>query len=193
FDVPVAIEQRAVAVPLLRTGEFSATRDAGLWDEVKDLDADAAVAAIRTHFNWHYRYVELLGIRFGGMTLLQFLPCLLPLLQILVMLRMRAVGAGYNPFGTTIDSALPRVGFRNRSIDLLVIVILPVAAAACAASSLLLIGQVPVLPVLTAIVCLILGFFVLSKLGDLQSLVEAMVHSHSSHPPAKTIEKELGT
>ncbi|HEX4355823.1 MAG TPA: hypothetical protein VHZ95_23005, partial [Polyangiales bacterium] len=90
FDVPVAIEQRAVAVPLLRTGEFNATRDAGLWEEVKDLDADAAVAAIRTHFNWHYRYVELLGIRLGGMTVLQFLPCLLPLLQILLLLRTRA-------------------------------------------------------------------------------------------------------
>jgi hypothetical protein len=127
------------------------------------------------------------------MTVLQFLPCLLPLLQILLLLRTRAVGAGYNPFGTTIDSALPQVGFRSRLLDALVIVILPVVAAACAASSLLLIGQVPVLPVLTAIVCLLSGFYVLGKLGELQSLVEAMVHSHSSHPPAQRPEKKLET
>ncbi|HEY2732565.1 MAG TPA: hypothetical protein VGI70_01200, partial [Polyangiales bacterium] len=51
FEIPVAIEQRSVPVPSLRGSDFVATRAAGLWDEVKDLDADAALAAIRQHFN----------------------------------------------------------------------------------------------------------------------------------------------
>jgi hypothetical protein len=184
IEVPTALDLRDTPVPSLRGGEFAATRAAGLWDEVKDKDADHALAAIRSHFNWHYRYVELLGLRFGGMTVLQFMPCALPFLLMLLMLRMRAVRAGYNPFGTTLDSSLPRVGFGTRAFDFIAIVVLPFTAAASAAASLLFIGQVPVLPVLTAIACLIMGLHAFGKLGELQALVEAVVHSHSSHPPA---------
>ena len=184
LDVPVALELRQTPLPTLQGGEFPAARAAGLWSELKDLNPDQAIDAIRRHFNWHYRYVELLGIRFGGMTVLQLLPCLLPVLLALLLLRIRAVSTSYNPFGTTLDSALPRVGFRNRSIECLVLVILPVLAAALAATSLLLVGQVPALPVLTAVACLLLGGYAFSKLGELQSLVEAVVRSHSSYPPA---------
>jgi hypothetical protein len=184
IEVPAALDLRNTPVPSLRGGEFAATRAAGLWDEVKGKDADQALAAIRSHFNWHYRYVELLSVRFGGMTVLQFMPCLLPFLLVLLVLRIRAVRAGYNPFGTTLDSSLPRVGFRIRAFDFIALVVLPFAAAASAASSLLLISQVPVLPVLTAIACLIMGVYSFGKLGELQALVEAVVHSHSSHPPA---------
>ena len=188
IEVPAALTLRDTPVPSLRGGEFAAARAAGLWDELKDKDADQALAAIRAHFNWHYRYVELLGIPFGGMTVLQFLPCLLPLVLVLLVLRMRAVRAGYNPFGTTIDSSLPRVGFRSRTLDFVVVIVLPFAAAASAATSLLLIRQVPVLPVLSAIACLLAGSYAFGKLGDLQALVEAVVHSHSSHPPAEPVK-----
>jgi hypothetical protein len=187
IEVPAALSLRDTPVPSLRGGEFAAARAAGLWDELKDKDADQALAAIRAHFNWHYRYIELLGIRFGGMTVLQFMPCLLPLVLVLLVVRMRAVRAGYNPFGTTIDSSLPRVGFRSRTLDFVVVIVLPFVAAASAATSLLLIGQVPVLPVLSAIACLLLGSYAFGKLGDLQALVEAVVHSHSSHPPADAV------
>ncbi len=41
---------------------------------------EQAIELTRSKFTWHYRYVELGGIRVGGMTLLQVLPCILPLL-----------------------------------------------------------------------------------------------------------------
>jgi hypothetical protein len=191
FEVPVALELRNTPVPTLRGGDFAATRKAGLWPEVKDLDADGAIDAIRRHFNWHYRFVELLGVRVGGMTLLQLLPCVLPVLLMLVVLRMRAVSESYNPFGTTIDSSLPRVGFRSRTMDCAALVILPVAAAASAAAALLFIGQVPALPVLVAIACLGLGIYAFGKLGELQALIEAVVHSHSNPPPRDLSDKSV--
>jgi hypothetical protein len=189
FEVPVALELRSTPVPTLRGGDFAATRKAGLWPELKDLDADGAIDAIRRHFNWHYRYVELLGVRVGGMTVLQLLPAILPVLLMLVVLRMRAVSESYNPFGTTIDSSLPRVGFRSRTMDCAALVILPVAAAASAAAALLFIGQVPALPVLVAIACLGLGIYAFGKLGELQALIEAVVHSHSKPPPRDKSEQ----
>jgi hypothetical protein len=183
--IPIAIEQRQVSIASLQGGEFAATRAAGLWDEVKNLDAAHASVAIRAHFNWHYRYVQLLGIKLGGMTVLQFVPCLLPLLLCLLVIRMRAVGGNYNPFGTTVNRALPRVGFRHRALECLVVVVLPFLAAASAAASLLLVRQVPALPVLTAIACLLLGGYAFTKLGELQSLVEDVARSHSN-PPSET-------
>jgi hypothetical protein len=186
ISIPVAIEQRQVPLSVLQGGEFAATRAAGLWDEVKTLDAAHASTAIRAHFNWHYRYVQLLGIKLGGMTVLQFVPCLLPLLLCLLVIRMRAVGGNYNPFGTTVSQALPRVGFRHRTLECLVLVILPFLAAASAAASLLLVRQVPALPVLTAIACLLLGGYAFTKLGELQSLVEDVARSHSN-PPSETL------
>ena len=183
LQVPAAIELRSTSVPRLSGGDFPAAHKAELWDELKGLSPDQAVEAIRRHFNWHYHYVEVLGIRLGGMTLLQFLPCILPLLVFIVIARMRAVSESYNPFGTTIDSALPRVGFGARALDAVVLVVLPVAAAANAAVALLFIGQVPALPVISAVLCLVLGIYAFGKLGDLQGLVEAVVRSHSNPPP----------
>ena len=49
--------------PSLSNAAFEATRAAGLWDEVKTLDAAAAIAAVREHFNWHNRSFELGGAR----------------------------------------------------------------------------------------------------------------------------------
>jgi hypothetical protein len=188
LEIPAALELRKTNVPTLRGGDFVAAHKAGLWDELKSLDADRAIAAIRSHFNWHYRYVELLGMRVGGMTVLQILPCILPFLVFIALSRMRAVRESYNPFGTTIDSALPRVGFGARVVDGVVLVLLPFVAATSAATALLFIGQVPALPVLAAVSCLLLGIYTFGKLGELQTLIEAMVRSHSNPPPREQQE-----
>jgi hypothetical protein len=78
---------------------------------------------------------------------------------------------------------MPRVGFKSRVLDAVVLVILPFGAGACAAAALLMIGQVPALPVLAAVACLLLGGYAFTKLGDLQNLVEDVVRSHSNPPP----------
>jgi hypothetical protein len=82
LEVPVSLELRNTPVPTLQGGAFPAAHKAGLWDELKTLDADRAIDAIRHHFNWHYRYIEVLGLHVGGMTVLQMLPCILPVLLI---------------------------------------------------------------------------------------------------------------
>ena len=181
--IPVKIASRDVVVPSLRGGEFPAIHAAGLWPEVRGLDAGQASAAIRQHFNWHYSYVEPLGFKIGGMTLLQLLPCCLPFLLALCVMRMRAVSSSYNPFGTKVRGDLPRVGFMNRVFDLLIVVLLPVAASVGAAVALMMVGQVPALPVINAIVCLLLGGYAFMKLGELQTLIEEVVRSHSNPPP----------
>lgn len=181
--IPVKITQREVVVPSLRGGDFTAIHAAGLWPEVRGLDPAAASAAIRKHFNWHYSYVEPLGIKIGGMTLLQLLPCVLPFLLALVLMRMRAVSSSYNPFGTKVKGSLPRVGFMNRLFDALIVVGLPVVASVGAAVALMMVGQVPALPVINAIVCLLLGGYAFMKLGELQTLIEEVVRSHSNPPP----------
>jgi hypothetical protein len=183
LELPVALQLRDVPVPPLPSTRFAATFSAGLWDEVKHLDAERAVAAIRAHFNWHYRYIERLGLKIGGMTVLQLLPCILPLLLALLLARVRAVAISYNPFHTKVRGVMPRVGFKSRVLDAVVLVVLPFGAGACAAAALLMIGQVPALPVLAAVACLLLGGYAFTKLGDLQNLVEDVVRSHSNPPP----------
>ncbi|MET0389616.1 MAG: hypothetical protein ABW321_26825 [Polyangiales bacterium] len=183
FQIPVQVTRRDVPVPILPGGEFPETQAAGLWDEVHALDAEHALAAVSGHFNWHYRYVELSGVKFGGMTVLQLLPCALPLLLVFSVLRMREVASAYNPFGTRVRGAMPRVGFGIRLFDLMVVVVLPLAAAGCAVASLVLVGQWPALPVLTSVVCLVLGVYTFLKLGELQTLMQDVVRSHSNPPP----------
>jgi hypothetical protein len=181
--IPVKIAHRDVVVPSLRGGEFTAIHASGLWPEVRGLDPAEASAAIRKHFNWHYSYVEPLGFKIGGMTLLQILPCVLPFLLALVLMRMRAVSSSYNPFGTKVKGSLPRVGFMNRLFDAVIVVLLPVGASVGAAVALMMVGQVPALPVINAIVCLLLGGYAFMKLGELQTLIEEVVRSHSNPPP----------
>ena len=183
LQIPVAMTVRAVPVQSLNGAALPYTHEAGLWDEVRALDADRAIDAVRAHFNWHFRSVELLGIRLGGMTVLQLVPCILPLLLAASLLRMRAVAGAYNPFTTRVRGTLPRIGFGSRVIDLLVLVVLPLAAAGCAMTSLVLVGQVPALPVLTAVACLVLGIHTFTRLGELQNLREDVVRSHSYPPP----------
>jgi hypothetical protein len=108
----------------------------------------------------------------------------LPLLLQLLLTRMRAVTRTYNPFRTRVRSALPRIGFRTRLLDAVAVVILPLTAAAFAIMSLILVGQLPALPLVAAVACLLLGSYAFIKLGELQRLAEDVVRSHSV-PPAE--------
>lgn len=182
YDIPTKLSVQDVPVQSLQGAELAETQAAGLWDEVRNLDAPQAITAVRAHFNWHYRYVELLGIKVGGMTVLQLLPCALPLLIGFSLLRMNAVEKVYNPFTMQVNEPLPRVGFGSRVFDALVLLVLPLIAAGCAVTSLVLVGQVPALPMLTAAACLGLGVLAFRKLGELQSLLEDVVRTHSNPP-----------
>lgn len=183
YTIPVILTLRDVVVPALPQGAFAATRAAGLWDEVKGYDAEHAIAAVKAHFNWHNRGVQLLGLSLSGALLLHLLPCLLPALLAVLLIRMRAVGKNYSPFSTKVRGALPRVGFRSRAFDWIVLVVLPFLVVASAAASLLLIGQLPVLPGVTALACLALGAVAASRLSELQELITSVVQSHSYPPP----------
>jgi hypothetical protein len=153
---------------------------------VQDKDAAQAIDAVRSHFTWHYRYVELGGIKVGGMTLLQLLPALLPLVLMLMLVRIRRVSVTYNPFGTMESTVLPRVGFGPRVLDGLALAILPFVAAILTTISLMAVGQLPVLPLLAAFASLGLGAYVFIELGSLQSLIDAVSRSHSTPPPKST-------
>lgn len=182
-DVPVILTLRDVQVPALPQGTFVATREAGLWDEVKKYDAEHAIQAVRDHFNWHNRSLSVAGITLSGALLLHVLPMLLPVLLAVLLGRMRAVGANYSPFSTKVRGQLPRVGFRSRFFDLLVLVVLPLMVVVSAGASLLLIGQLPILPAVTLIAVLSMGVMASSRLGELQDLITSVVQSHSYPPP----------
>jgi hypothetical protein len=183
LEIPVALEVQDVPVPTLRHDSFAATRDAGLWDEVKDLDAERAIDAVRGHFNWHNRGFALSGIKFSGAAVLQGVPCVLPLLLVLLLVRLRGAAGSYSPFDTKVPASLPRVGFKNRALDCLVIIILPVLAAASAAASLILVNRLPVLPMATGVLCMLIGAYALIKLGELQDLIDSVVSN--SFPPSE--------
>lgn len=186
LDIPVALAVRDVPVPPLSNASFEATRNAGLWDEVKALDAAGAIAAVQGHFNWHNRSIELGGIKLPGALALHALPCILPLLLLMVVRRVQGVGKSYSPFSTKVPETMPRVGFRSRVFDFMVVVLLPCLTALSAAASLYLIGQPPLLPLGVAVLCAIFGVSAFGKLGELQDLLLSVVHSHSYPPPQRS-------
>jgi hypothetical protein len=183
MDVPVRLEARQVSVPALRQADFGKTKEAGLWEQVKDLSPNEAVGAIQHEFNWHKQTLELAGLKLSGMTLLQLLPCALPLLMLLLRRRLKSAAASYSLFGTKIYGAMPTVGFRSRSLEGLAVVALPLLACLSAGLSLFLVGELPVLPALSALACLVLGSRIFVRVGELQGLVASVVHSHSYPPP----------
>ena len=142
YRIPVALELRTATLPAIQGASFAATQAAGLWDEVSGLDVNGAIDAVRGHYTWHYRYVEVLGMRFGGMTLLHLLPLGLPALLLLLLARIRRVSTSYNPFGGGQDASLPRVGFGSRALSLGVLVILPFVAALLCVISLIAVGTI---------------------------------------------------
>jgi hypothetical protein len=183
LQVPVTLETRRAALPSLKGIGLTATREAGLWDEVKDKTAAQAIDVVHAHFTWHYRYVEPFGMRLGGMTLLHLLPIALPVILFLLLLRIRRVSVSYNPFGAVELESLPRVGLGPRALDALVLSILPFVAAVLTMIALIAISEIPVLPLLSGFLALGLGAYVFIELGALQSLTDAVARSHSTPPP----------
>ncbi|MEY4575967.1 MAG: hypothetical protein RL701_670 [Pseudomonadota bacterium] len=183
YAIPVKIAQRDVPVQSLSGAALPETQNAGLWGEVRGLDAERAIAAVRGHFTWHARHVELFGVKVGGMTVLQLLPCALPFLLLFSRRRMRKVSDSYNPFTMRVKGTFPRVGFGGRIFDVLAILVLPLAAAGFAVASLMLVGQFPALPIVVAVVCLGLAVYTLKDLAQLQALMEDVIRSHSYPPP----------
>ena len=147
-----------------------------LKEEIEDV-------AVQDEFNWHNRSVELLGLRLGGMTLLQLLPCLLPVLLLFLRRRLRAAAASYSLFGTRIYGDMPTLCFKSRSLEGVALVLLPLLACASAGAALLMIDELPFLPALAALASLMLGTAAYGKLVELHALVASVVHSHSYPPP----------
>ena len=191
FEIPVRLRQRRVSVPVLRGAEFSAVRAAGLWDELATLDAEQAIEAIEGHFNWHLRSVKILGMSLSGSKVLSLLPCALVALLLLLFVQIRRAETSYSPFSTKVPSSLPRVGFKQRWLELVAIVVLPLVPMVSAAVSLWQINQLPVLPALSALTCLALGGVVFVKLSDLRNQTISIVRSHSYPPPAHDLSLRL--
>lgn len=184
FRVPVALQISKAKLPGLAGASFAQTREAGLWETAKDQTAEQAIAVARGKFTWHFRHVDVVGIPIGGMVLLQIAPCFLPLLALLLLSRMRRVSSNYNPFGTTLSEKLPRVGLGSRPLELTLLVLLPLGSTLLVGYALWAMSQVPVLPVIAAFASLGLGAYAFIELGELQDLLEAVVHSHSNPPAA---------
>lgn len=184
FELPVPLSVSEAKVPDLRRGQFPALRAAGLWEEVASLDVDGALARVREHFSWHNWGTALGGVRVGGMTLLQVLPCILPVLLWSVRRRALAARSSYSPFTTEEQQALPQVGLKLQVLDWLALLGLPLAACGLAGASLLMIGHWPVLPALSAVACVALGASARSRLKELQRLVSSVVSAHSYPPSA---------
>jgi len=178
----VALELRDAPVPRITGADFPVARGSDLWPAIKDGSADKAIAAVRSRFSWHYAYVELSGIKLGGMTLVQLAPLvLLPCLLMLIR-RSRNVSGSYNPFDRDAAS-LPRVGLGP--LNVLVLVLLPLAGSALCALSLLQLGQIPVVPVLIGLSSIALGGLAHSALRELLELRDAVQRSHSNPPPVR--------
>jgi hypothetical protein len=184
LQLPTPIVRRSVPVPPLTGVEFPVTRASGLWDEVEGSDTASALAQLRERFSWHYRYVEVSGVKVGGMTVLQLAPlALLPLFFGLIR-RSRGVGALYNPFDRVSFEHLPSVGLGASPINLLVLVLLPLTACVLCAWSLIQVDQPPIVPALCALGCIGLGSLSHVALSELLELRDAITRSHSNPPPA---------
>jgi hypothetical protein len=177
-----ALELRSAPVPRITGADFPVSRASDLWPAIKDGNADQAIAVVRDRFSWHYAYVEIGGIKLGGMTLVQLAPLLLlPCLLVLIR-RSRNVSGSYNPFDRDAAS-LPRVGLGP--LNLIVLVLLPLGGSALCAMSLMQLGQVPVIPVLIGLGSIALGGMAHSALRELLDLRDAVQRSHSAPPPVR--------
>lgn len=183
FDIPVPLRHRRVPVTPLTGANFAHSKEASLWDEVKGLDADGAVRAIRSHFNWHMAALELGPVTLKGAYLLQLLPAIMPVLLYVLLVHIRRAATSYSPFSTKVPEQAPRVGFGSRIVEAFVLVVLPLGTAASAATALILINHVPVIPALAAVACFGLGGYAFTELKELREQTVWIVRSHSYLPP----------
>jgi hypothetical protein len=183
LELPTPIVRRAVPVPPLTGVKFPVTHASDLWEELEGSAVPQAIGQLRARFSWHYRHVEVAGLKIGGMTVLQLAPlALLPLFFSLIR-RSRGVGALYNPFDRVSFEHLPGVGLGASSLNLLVLVLLPLTACVLCAWSLIQIDQPPVMPALSAAGCIGLGGMSHVAVNELLELREAITRSHSNPPP----------
>jgi hypothetical protein len=185
LNLPAPIDRREVPVPRITGAEFPVLTASGFWAELKGGTAEQAIEQLNQRFSWHYRHVDVAGIKVGGMTLLQFAPLMMLPFFFGLMRRSRGVGAIYNPFGASpqVDD-LPRVGFGSEPLNLVVLVALPLAGSVLCAWSLVQISQAPIVPGLCAIAALGLGGTSHVALKELLELRDAITRSHSNPPPA---------
>jgi hypothetical protein len=185
LKLPAPIDRREVPVPRITGAEFPVLTTSGFWDELKGGTAEQAIERLNERFSWHYRHIDIGGLKVGGMTLLQFAPMVLLPFFFGLMRRSRGVGATYNPFGASPQvEDLPTVGFGSEALNLIVLVALPLAGSVLCAWSLLQISQVPIVPGLCALAALGLGATSHVALKELLELRDAITRSHSNPPPA---------
>ncbi len=142
------------------------------------------MATIKSRFNWHLQGVKVAGIELTGTSILQLLPCVLPFLLFVLLQRIRRAEVSYSPFATDVPRNLPYVGFRNRFLEFLTIILLPLLAVASAAAALMLNDRLPILPALTGAACVSLGVYAFTKVRELRDQTLSIVR-HSFPPPAR--------
>ena len=183
FAFPVHISERDATLPPSTGVEFSRTRRAGLWDNVKGLSPEEAVKAAQQNFGWHYAHVAVGPVKLGGMTVLHLWPIAFPILLILLRRRVASVSGSYDPYGTT-DVNLPRVGGGHIAIDAIVLAILPTIGSAMATPDLVEVDQIPAAAAISTLACAVLGPWATLELRELRGLKDAVRYSHSNPPPA---------
>ncbi len=175
---PLSLRVRPVPVLPLTGCAFTATKAAGIWEEVSELDAEQAIARVQAKFSWHYGGV--------GKAFLQVAPVVLLCLVGILFLRIRKASASYNPFDKISGvGGLPLVGLKPAVLNLLVIVLLPLLGCVLCVWSLMQIDVIPAAPILSALLVLGLGALCYARMNELSNLRDAVNRSHraSQAPP----------
>ncbi|MFT3923593.1 MAG: hypothetical protein QM778_13765 [Myxococcales bacterium] len=195
LTLAVELERRLVSLPPLvipgAQASFPALHAADLWQELAPLAPTPALETVRARLSWQVRPLSALGIPVEGSWVLQALPWLV-VLALLVACR-RAVGAAssHRLFGAQPRGNLPQVGFKKRSYELLVTVVLPLGVCLLAGISLWLLRRLPLSPAVAFTVCAPLSLRLFAKLDELRVLNRSILQYHSYPPPALAAEAEL--
>ena len=189
--LPVKVHPRAVQIPPITGVAFPHTHAAGIWQDVAEQDAQAAIAHAEAQLGWHYRHTQVGPLKLGGMTLLQLGPLTLLALLGLFIRRMQGVGSSYDPFHAREAHHLPRVGWGTGVTNLVPLMLAPLSACALCTVSLIAIDELPVIPLLCALGCVAFGGWAFTERKELRSFRDAITRSHSTPPPAPAVELEL--
>ncbi len=192
----VPVERRRVSMPPLvipgASGSFSALRASSAWEDVKQLEPSAAAAQLEARLSWPSRSYSVFGLACEGSWILQLSPWLV-VLALFVAWR-RAVGAAtsHRLFTTEFRGPLRPVGFKRRSQELVVVVLLPLLACVLPAISLWLLRRLPVLPATALFVSFPFALRLYTKLDELRVLNRSLIQYHSYPPPAQPIGVDNG-
>lgn len=181
LSIPVALDVRTVPVPNITGADLPITRATDFWSQVKDGTGAQAIEQVRKRFSWHYAYVEVGGVKLGGMTIVQLAPlALIPCLLMLIR-RSRRVASSYNPFDRDAGT-LPKVGVSP--LNIVILVLLPLAGCVLCAMSLIQLKLLPLVPMAVGLAVLGLGVAAHVSLRELSELSDAVRRSHSNPPAA---------